>query len=184
MVLSLSNRIGVANELRAILGKHEDRADFGLSMAVNAGKSLREIFDKYIRKELDDLKAQVQLLQQVGRELEKEQEALEDMERRFEKTDGRLGEMVSLAEEGKIKSLSWAGIVESVFKMPAPRTKSTREKPVEDFEIDTLVKGFALLGELEELRKDIESRSRVYVRDIDDLLSVVDERFRQLGSSE
>lgn len=184
MVTSLSNRIGVANELRVILGRHEDRADFGLTMAINAGKSLRQIFDGYVRKELDDLRAQIRLLQQVNRELDKEQKALEDLEARFEKANGRLGAMLLLAEEGKVKSLSWAGIVGSLFKLPPPPTKSVREKPVEDFEVDTLVEGFTLLGELEELRKDIERFSRVYVRDIDDLLSVVDERYRQLRSNE
>jgi hypothetical protein len=90
--------------------------------------------------------------------------------------------MLSLAREGKIKSLSWRGVVATFLGVPSP-PKSTRKERVEDFELDTLVEGFTILGELEELRKDIERWSKTYVRDIDDLLSVIDERFRQLRPS-
>lgn len=185
----MSNRIGIANDLRVILGRHEDRAGTTLSIAIRVGESLREIFDNYVIKEIDDLRSQIQLLQQVGRELKKEENILNNLEERFEKANNRLNQMLNLVREGKITSLSWRGAVgESILRMP-PRpishgSRTTQEQPVEDFEIDTLVEGFSLLGEIDELRKDIERWSRTYIRDIDDVLSIVDERFRQLRSDE
>ena len=150
----MSNRIEVANELRVVLGRHGDRAETTLSIAVSVGESLRRIFDEYVRKELDDLRSQIQLLQRVGRQLEGEENKLNDIEERFEEKSDRLNQMLSLAKEGKIKSLSWSGVVaESILRFPSPSKSrvNRKERPIEDFEIDTLVEGFTILGELEEL---------------------------------
>lgn len=167
--------------MRIVLGRHTSRADSTLRIGISVGESLQKIFDEYVRKELEDLRTQIDLLQQVGRDLQKESEALEDLESRFEETSNRLNTMLNVAREGKIKSLSWEGTSKrSPIAFPKPTIVKKTEKPVQDLEIDTLVDGFVILGELEDLRAETERWSTTYVRDIDDLLSVVDERFRQL----
>jgi hypothetical protein len=167
--------------------QHEPRVDAFLLMAIGAGRSLREIFDKYLRKEMDDIRRQVQLLQQVGRDLEKEQKRLDDIELCFEETNTRLNEMLSLASQGKIKSVSFAGLaISTIVDIPQPRSSKAQPAKYQpkDFELGTLADGFRLLGELENLREDVEKRSGDYVRGMDDIRSIIDEMFEQRGTDE
>ena len=85
--MSEDDSLTVVDRLRVNLGRHETRASHSIDWAVTVGESLRKNFDSYVRKELDDLREQIDLLQGAGYDLEKEAKNLNALELRFENTN-------------------------------------------------------------------------------------------------
>lgn len=170
--MSEDDSLTVVDRLRVNLGRHETRASLSLDWAVTVGESLRKNFDSYARNELDDLREQTDLLQGAGYDLEKEAKNLNALELRFEKTNNQLNLMLQSAKEGKLKSIRMVKYLSRGLSEvpPLPKRKGI---PLEDFEIDTLIDGFMIIGELEELRKDVERWTETYIRNIETTVSVV-----------
>lgn len=100
-----SGRIAVVNELKRIISRHEGRADITLKMAVSTGESLLRMFDEYGRVEIKEIRQQIDLLESINRDLNKERSILKKIENEFNSTYERLKIMLDLVTEGKIKNI-------------------------------------------------------------------------------
>jgi hypothetical protein len=68
------NRIKVSEDLKALINKHEGRSNFALQTSINRAENLLRTLDEYARIEIEELRQQISLLENVRRDLKKERE--------------------------------------------------------------------------------------------------------------
>jgi len=169
-------RIAAVNELKRIIARHEGRADITLKMAVSTGESLLRMFDEYARVEIKELREQIDILENMHRDLNKERSILRKIENEFNSTYDRLKIMIDLVKEGKIQSISFMEFLSPNINNITHKQEITTQQEPESFELEVLIESFKIVGELEELRKDVQRWSKSFIIEVDDLLSLIDER--------
>ena len=169
-------RIATVNELKSIIARHEGRADITLKMAVSTGETLLKMFDEYARVEINEIRQQIELLEKMRRDLNKERSTLRRIENEFNSTYDRLRIMLDLVRDGKIKSISFMEFLAPNTNNIATKHETISQQEPESFELEVLIEGFKIAGELEELRKDVYRWSNSFILEVDDLLSLIDER--------
>jgi hypothetical protein len=173
-------RIQVSEDLKALINKHEGRANFALQTSVSTAESLLRTFDEYVRIEIGELKQQVSLLESVRRDLKKEKEKVRMIEFRFNGTYDRLKRTLELAKDGKITTIATMAI-SNFNENELPNLHMQDEKNLDEsvLEIDVIIESFKIISELEEVRKDVRRWVDTYTGDIDDMVSIVDERMSE-----
>lgn len=175
IALEGENHISIMDRLRLNLSRHSGRASQSLDWAVSVGESLRKNFDTYVNSELNDLREQIELVKIAGYDVAKEDSELQNLELRFDKTNKKLSDMLESAKQGRLKSIKISKSERSSL-FTIPKVEDSKEISPEEFDLDTLIEGFFIIGELEEIRKDIERWSMTHIRTIEQTISV----FREL----
>jgi hypothetical protein len=171
------SRIKVADELRVVLGHHETRFKLTLEMAIKTAESLQTTFETYVQGEVDDIASQIRYLDLVNRDMTKEKTKLAELARSFKRTNAHLTSIISSAREGMVVSIAYRPTRERESYLPSPLPEEEEPpKTVTELNVAILMDAFQIIGEVEELREEVERWSRSFVRDVDDVLSVVDER--------
>lgn len=169
------DRISLMERLKLNLSRHSERATQSLDWAVSVGESLRKNFDTYVNSELNDLREQIDILKLGGYPVEREDSELNDLEIRFEKVNNRLNELLESAKKGKVRSINISKKVKGTI-FPRPKSHDTA---ADIFDLDILIEGFYIIGELEDVRKSIERWSLTHIRNIEQTISVVRELYRR-----
>lgn len=151
-----TSRLDAAKRLKEILSEHRGRMDITLSVAIDAAKSLSELFHEYAEKELRDIREEMNLMKAAGDELNEEEESLEDIDKNYEVTDEKLKKLLERAKNKSIKSIA-------------------------DFDFSLVGSAYTLVEEIYELREKIDRNSRNFIRNSDAIMQMLDGYLKEKG---
>ena len=104
-------------EIREIMERHRERA-MNIAPVVSIGESLMEHFDNFLRREIDDIRRQIEIVQPWFPVSDEETELVK-LESEFETIRIKLNSMLANAKKGNIASLEDIdlGAIMSVFQL-------------------------------------------------------------------
>ena len=126
-----------SQEIREILEKHRERTS-NVTPVISIGESLMEHFNNFTRREIDDIRRQLEIVQPWF-PISDEEEELRRLEGNFEMLRGKLGSLLTNAKQGKITNL-------------------------ENFDLDTIMDVFKMIDDVEKLWNKVQRWSLALLR--------------------
>lgn len=146
------SRLEASERLKAIMNKRRGRIESTLNWAIGVGENLHSRFDDITHEEIKTMREQLEILEVVGEDMQKEKTELEAIAREVETAYASLDQMLSDAKQGKIKS---------IFDC-----------------LPSIMQGFQTLGKIQELVEKVDRWSRSFTRHVDTINEIVDRRLR------
>ena len=126
-----------SQEIREILERHAERTS-NVTPIVSIGESLKEHFDNFTRREIDDIRRQLEIVSPWFPVSDEEAE-LQKLEIEFEMLRSNLGLLLTNAKKGKITNL-------------------------EELDLDTIVNVFTMIDNVEKLWNRVQRWSLALLR--------------------
>jgi len=147
-----TSRLEASERLKAIMNQRKGRIESTLNWAIGVGENLHSRFDEITHGELKTMREQLEILELVGEDMQKEKSEMVGIAKDVEEAYTSLDQMLSDAKQGKIKS---------IFDC-----------------LPSVMQGFQTLGKIQELIEKVDRWSRSFTRHVDTINEIVDRRLQ------
>ena len=176
----------VVARLQTIDIERKARIEFITKWTIDSARSLKEIFDEYVNKEVTEMKDVLTMMASVGQDVKPERERLRLVEGQYLRVNDELNNIIESANRNRIKRIDYTKPppVAQPYGYEAPLMqehdiKGIKSSEVEELDISIIIDAFVVVGDVDELRQTIDRHSRNYTRNISDIESIVGEYLRR-----
>jgi hypothetical protein len=175
--------VGIDTERKA-------RMEFITKWTIQSARSLKQIFEEYVHKEVTEMRDILTMMALVGQDVKPERERLRLVEEQYLRVNDELSKIIESADKNRIKRIDFTKpppVAQSYsYQMPLIQehdiTKGIKTSEVDELDISIIIDAFVVVGDVDELRQTIDRHSRNYTQNISNIESVVREYAFLYGS--